>query len=251
MLRTLCQGLLPRSLVHSGAEHKHDAGTKKKQGKKPARLLNDYVPLSLVPSGPPQNINCQSRSPNSLLLEWSKPAREERNGIIRGYWLQYYPRTLWYGKSSHHYLILFPNSQQSSVPVCNLLQASTAVDADAVFPRAMTEAQSSSGSLPSSFLSLTDCICSYPMMNFTLAIWQLPFPCFCRIQYYFEIASFPPLQSARVRAQVRSGGILCPSSAGQEAIRPTVAAAGLRAFDEKVGLPKFAHSLLASFHTVS
>ena len=52
-----------------------------------------------VPSGSPQNINCQSRSPNSLLLEWSKPAREERNGIIRGYWLQYYPRTLWYGKS--------------------------------------------------------------------------------------------------------------------------------------------------------
>ena len=29
-----------------------------------------------------------------------------------------------------------------------------------------------------------------------------------------------------------------------------MAAAGLRAFDEKVGLPKFAHSLLASFHTV-
>lgn len=56
--------------------------------------------FSLVPSGPPQNINCQSRSPNSLLLEWSKPAREERNGIIRGYWLEYYPRTLWYGKSS-------------------------------------------------------------------------------------------------------------------------------------------------------
>ena len=37
------------------------------------------------------------RSPNSILLEWSKPEREERNGIIRGYWLQYYPRTLWYG----------------------------------------------------------------------------------------------------------------------------------------------------------
>lgn len=140
----------PRSLVHSGAEHKHDAGTKKKQGKNQrGSQLNDYVPLSLVPSGPPQNINCQSRSPNSLLLEWSKPAREERNGIIRGYWLQYYPRTLWYGKSSHHYLILFPNSQ-SSVPVCNVLQA--AVDADAVFPRAMTEAQSSSGSLPPSLL---------------------------------------------------------------------------------------------------
>ena len=54
-----------------------------------------------MPSGPPQNINCQSRSPNSLLLEWSKPKREERNGIIRGYWLEYYPRTLWYGKSYH------------------------------------------------------------------------------------------------------------------------------------------------------
>lgn len=54
-----------------------------------------------VPSGPPQNINCQSRSPNSLLLEWSKPKRKARNGIIRGYWLEYYPRTLWYGKSYH------------------------------------------------------------------------------------------------------------------------------------------------------
>ena len=148
-------------------------------------------------------------------------------------------------------LSYFPTRSRALFLYGNVLQASFAVDADAVFPRAMTEAQSSSGSLPSSFPSLTDCICSYPMMNFTLAIWQLPFPCFCRIQYYFEIASFPPLQSARVRAQVRSGGILCPSSAGQEAIRPTVAAAGLRAFDEKVGLPKFAHSLLASFHTVS
>jgi hypothetical protein len=60
-------------------------------------ISNIFVP---VPSGPPQNINCQSRSPNSILLEWSKPKREERNGIIRGYWLQYYPRTLWYGKST-------------------------------------------------------------------------------------------------------------------------------------------------------
>ena len=93
----------------------------------------------------------------------------------------------------------------------NLLQASFAVDADAVFPRAMTEAQSSSGSLPSFFPSLTDCKCSYPMMNFTLAIWQLPFPCFCRIQYYFEIASFPPCKArACARKQVRSGGFTMP-----------------------------------------
>ena len=56
-----------------------------------------YIYHFLVPSGAPQKINCQSRSPNSILLEWSKPEREERNGIIRGYWLQYYPRTLWYG----------------------------------------------------------------------------------------------------------------------------------------------------------
>ena len=61
-----------------------------------------------VPSGPPQNINCQSRSPNSLLLEWSKPKREERNGIIRGYWLEYYPRTLWYGEQqSYHKMMQF------------------------------------------------------------------------------------------------------------------------------------------------
>ena len=51
-----------------------------------------------VPSGPPENVHCQSRGPNSILLEWSKPKREHRNGIIRGYWLQYYPRVLWYGK---------------------------------------------------------------------------------------------------------------------------------------------------------
>ena len=51
-----------------------------------------------APSGSPTNVHCQSRSPNSILLEWSKPKREERNGIIRGYWIEYYPRTLWYGK---------------------------------------------------------------------------------------------------------------------------------------------------------
>ena len=51
-----------------------------------------------APSGPPKNVHCQSRSSNSILLEWSKPSRQERNGIIRGYWIQYYPRTLWYGK---------------------------------------------------------------------------------------------------------------------------------------------------------
>ena len=151
--RTLCQGLLLARLARwftlARSTSMMLARKKKQEKNQRGSQLNDYVPLSLVPSGPPQNINCQSRSPNSLLLEWSKPAREERNGIIRGYWLQYYPRTLWYGKSSHHYLILFPNSQ-SSVPVCNVLQA--AVDADAVFPRAMTEAQSSSGSLPPSLL---------------------------------------------------------------------------------------------------
>ncbi len=54
--------------------------------------------LCQVPSGPPENVHCQSRGPNSILLEWSKPKREHRNGIIRGYWLQYYPRVLWYGK---------------------------------------------------------------------------------------------------------------------------------------------------------
>ena len=52
----------------------------------------------VAPSGSPTNVHCQSRSPNSILLEWSKPKREERNGIIRGYWIEYYPRTLWYGK---------------------------------------------------------------------------------------------------------------------------------------------------------
>ena len=51
-----------------------------------------------APSGSPTNVHCQSRSPNSILLEWSKPKRGERNGIIRGYWIEYYPRTLWYGK---------------------------------------------------------------------------------------------------------------------------------------------------------
>jgi hypothetical protein len=60
-------------------------------------LTSCLLPVS-VPSGPPENVHCQSRGPNSILLEWSKPKREHRNGIIRGYWLQYYPRVLWYGK---------------------------------------------------------------------------------------------------------------------------------------------------------
>ena len=65
--------------------------------------------LISVPSGAPQNINCQSRSPNSILLEWSKPNREDRNGIVRGYWLEYYPRTLWYGKSGNYQEYVPPN----------------------------------------------------------------------------------------------------------------------------------------------
>ena len=62
-----------------------------------------------------------------------------------------------------------------------------------------------------------------------------------------KLHHFPPAKRARARAQVRSVGYVLGRAAR---IRPTVAAAGMRAFDEKVGLPKFAHSLLASFHTV-
>ena len=91
-------------------------------------------------------------------------------------------------------------------------------------------------------------------MNFTLAIWQLPFPCFCRKQY-FEIASFPLQASARARKQDRvvaaAGRIQLPTGLRWLGGYIVVKAGGLRAFDEKVGLPKFAHSLLASFHTVS
>ena len=50
LLRTLCQGLLPRSLVHSGAEHKHDAGTKKKYKEKNQRGCLMIMFLSLPSS---------------------------------------------------------------------------------------------------------------------------------------------------------------------------------------------------------
>ena len=90
-------------------------------------------------------------------------------------------------------------------------------------------------------------------MNFTLAIWQLPFPCFCRKQY-FEIASFPLQASARARKQDRvaaaAGRIQLPTGLRWLGGYIVVKAGSLRAFDEKVGLPKFAHSLvLASFHS--
>lgn len=70
-----------------------------KQGIGPASNAAVATTMEDVPSGPPENVHCQSRSPNSILLEWSKPHRDHRNGIIRGYWLQYYPRTLWYETS--------------------------------------------------------------------------------------------------------------------------------------------------------
>lgn len=69
-----------------------------------------------VPSGPPEDVRCQGRGFNSIHIEWSKPMRENRNGIIRGYNIQYYPRTLWYGKKHYPYYmraankILFPGS---------------------------------------------------------------------------------------------------------------------------------------------
>ena len=49
-------------------------------------------------------------------------------------------------------LSYFPTRSRALFLYGNVLQASFAVDADAVFPRAMTEAQSSSGSLPPSLL---------------------------------------------------------------------------------------------------
>merc|ERR550539_720825 len=67
-----------------------------KQGLGPASSSVVATTMEDAPSGSPTNVHCQSRSPNSILLEWSKPKREESNGIIRGYWIEYYPRTLWY-----------------------------------------------------------------------------------------------------------------------------------------------------------
>ena len=52
----------------------------------------------LVPSGPPLDVRCRGISPDAVSVEWSKPRREERNGIIRGYSVRYYPRALCYGK---------------------------------------------------------------------------------------------------------------------------------------------------------
>ena len=51
-----------------------------------------------VPSGPPLDLRCQGVSPDTVSVEWSKPRREERNGIIRGYSVRYYPRALCYGE---------------------------------------------------------------------------------------------------------------------------------------------------------
>jgi hypothetical protein len=44
------------------------------------------------------DVRCQGMSPDTIAMEWSKPRRELRNGVIRGYVVSYYPRTLWYGE---------------------------------------------------------------------------------------------------------------------------------------------------------
>ena len=67
--------------------------------------LKECLPSSFhfsVPSGPPLDVRCQGVSPNTVSIEWSEPRREERNGIIRGYSVRYYPTTLCYGKCTEH-----------------------------------------------------------------------------------------------------------------------------------------------------
>ena len=68
------------------------------QGEGPLSTSTVATTLEDIPDGPPTEVTCQGRSFNSILIQWSKPARDHRNGIIRGYLVRYYPRTLWYGK---------------------------------------------------------------------------------------------------------------------------------------------------------
>ncbi len=42
-------------------------------------------PLSSAPSAPPQNVAVTDVTNSSLLLQWSPPAEEERNGLIQYY----------------------------------------------------------------------------------------------------------------------------------------------------------------------
>ena len=51
-----------------------------------------------APSGPPLDARCRGVGAGALSVEWSKPRREARNGVIRGYAVRYYPTTLCYGE---------------------------------------------------------------------------------------------------------------------------------------------------------
>ncbi len=62
-------------------------------------LVNKYInqTLNLVPTAPPENIQCMALTSQSVQIAWSPPTPEGRNGLIQGYKVSYQPAEDWYG----------------------------------------------------------------------------------------------------------------------------------------------------------
>ena len=55
--------------------------------------------LYLVPSSPPQKVQCTPMSSTSLLINWSPPPVSEMNGVLKEYRLSYRPLREWEGNN--------------------------------------------------------------------------------------------------------------------------------------------------------
>ena len=54
-------------------------------------VCNSDAFLSSVPSAAPVGLNGTFASPTSLIISWSPPPKDDRNGVILGYNVTYYP----------------------------------------------------------------------------------------------------------------------------------------------------------------
>ena len=64
----------------------------------PFAVSNQLYFLSLVPSSPPQKVQCTPMSSSSLLINWSPPPVSEINGVLKEYRVFYRPLREWEGK---------------------------------------------------------------------------------------------------------------------------------------------------------
>ena len=65
------------------------------------KLIKSYYFFNIVPSSPPQKVQCTPMSSTSLLINWSPPPVSEMNGVLKEYRVFYRPLREWKGNTTN------------------------------------------------------------------------------------------------------------------------------------------------------